>query len=128
MACSAIEKTYDGKRPLINFLWVHCRNRSLNFRRDHYYRGGNVSEKQAKINDVRRNLANPVDIHSLESIIVDEDSTFQTAYENETLARIDNLMPVELREYWLKWRAGVPISPHRKRQVEAQLQEILENG
>lgn len=127
MACAAIEKSYDGERPLINFLWVHCRNRTLNFRRDNYYRGGNVSEQQAKINTVRRNLANPIDIDLLESAMVDEDSTFQQAYENEILAKIDTMMPVELREYWLKWRSGVSISSHRKKQVEERLKEILAN-
>lgn len=36
-ACKGLEK-YDESRPLENFLFVHIRNRLINFKRDHYER------------------------------------------------------------------------------------------
>lgn len=125
MACHAIVRSYDGKRPLENFLWKHCKNRTINFKRDNYYRGGQVSEKQERINTIKRNLLNTVDIDMVECSEDATDSTFEQAYLNETLAMIDDKMPVELREYWLKMRNGVPITAHRKSQIESILKEII---
>lgn len=126
MACTAIVRSYDGERPIQNFLWTHCRNRSINFKRDHYYRGGEVSEEQEKINSIRRNLLNTIDIDMIECVDDDTDYVFNKLYKDELLAMIDAKMPIEIREYWLKWKSGVPISSNRREQVEEILLEIID--
>lgn len=98
IAWEAIVKSYDESRPLENFLRVHVRNRLLNFKRNNS-RGliGGKSEL--------------VENHGPEI--------------NEIKNKIDENLPGELRQDYLRMTQGVSIPAYRRERVLGAIREIL---
>lgn len=98
IAWKAIVDTYEESRPLENFLRVHVRNRLLNFKRNN-----------TKVSQTGK------------SEIV-EDTTVET---NEIKNKIDENLPGELRQDYLRICQGVSIPKYRKEKVLLAIREIL---
>jgi len=102
--CHEALSRYDNDRPLENFMSVHLSNRLKNFVRDNYYVKENQHKKKIKSPQyiLDDNLAN--DDYNLEDHIM----------QKEILEKIDEQIPFNLREDYLKLCNGVSIQKHRK--------------
>jgi DNA-directed RNA polymerase specialized sigma24 family protein len=98
IAWKAIVETYEEGRPLENFLRVHVRNRLLNFKRN-----------------------NTKTISCGRSELV-EDTAVET---NDIKNKIDENLPGELRQDYLRICQGVSIPKYRKEKVLLAIREIL---
>lgn len=98
IAWKAIVDTYEEGRPLENFLRVHVRNRLLNFKRNNT----RVSQtgKSELVEDTNVEL-------------------------NDIKNRIDENLPGELRQDYLRITQGVSIPAYRKERVLSAIREIL---
>lgn len=137
---------YDPSRPLENFLHVHLRNQLSNFRRKHFARleppcpccdPMNPPPSPCKKfrdwrarNASKQNLMRPIDM----AIVSDDGSeaTMHTpsvvhddAVSNELLAKIDALLPIDLRSDYLRMRDHVAIPKARRQRVREAVLAIL---
>lgn len=138
-------ENYDGKRPLENFLWTHVRNRLYNFKRDNYFRpekpcdqcplfeNGQCTKFRDKMEcelyakwvertEKRKSLMSTVesnDTHYSESDIAD---TLDTKHLFDT---VDYYMPIELREYWIRFIHGLRLNKNKREQVMMEINFIL---
>lgn len=123
MGIDGLEK-YDEKRPLSNFLFTHISNRLKNFKRNNYYRmdiGG-----AQKIQDIKKNLLEPIDINSIYSIC-SSDETSNNVQIQEILAIIDEKLPSQYRRDYIKLRTNSGLSKSRKANIIKIIQDILQN-
>lgn len=150
-ALEGLEK-YDNTRPLENFLWTHVRNRLFNYKRDNYQRpdppcltcpfydkhfaksDNQCTEYKNKQdcsllsswlvrNNAKKNIMTPLDI---------ENSTPSSAQENDIsnnqiLDLIDQKMPAQYRELYLRYRYGDKISKSDQNKVVKIIKEILDD-
>ncbi len=146
-AIKGLEK-YDNVRPLENFLWVHVRNRLYNLKRNKYARPdlpcyscpfydaklkSNCEEYEDRHecdlyqgwftrNESKKNLMNTIDIDVINSERESSMSFFDKDFEDSSLISfLDDSIPVEFREDWIRLRDGLRLSKTRKERV---LQEI----
>lgn len=109
---------YDSSRPLENFLSVHLSNRLKNFIRDNHYVKSNIEKKKIKspyyISD--DNFLN--ENFDLESYVINK----------EILELIDEKLPANLREDYLKMINGVFINKNRKEKIIETIRAIVENA
>jgi DNA-directed RNA polymerase specialized sigma24 family protein len=113
---------YDEKRKLEGFLYIHARNRVLNLLRDKYYRTQcpckkclngeeHVGTRQCKsflLWQQRNNdKAGIADLSPLQDVLV---YTEHTAENNELVDFIDEQLPPNLREYYLRLKSGEKIA------------------
>ncbi len=88
-----------------------------------------------KRNDAKASIFGPLNLSSQAPGSDDGecwDPADESGHEEEVdlkdvLERIDQLLPIELRDVYLKMRAGVSVPPARRREVEAAVREILED-
>lgn len=142
---------YDNKRPLENFLYIHVKNRFINFKRDKFRRNdppcklchnsvqghtqhpnGRYCDKYElwhKRNTTKQNIMNPLDISGIsdeKEPHTREESTVLSGLEQaELLSLIDSKLPVELRATYLQMKDGVFVSRARRAEVEGAIKEIL---
>ena len=98
IAWEAIVEKYDETRPLENFLRIHVRNRLYNFKRDR---------------------SKPL-IGGKSELVED-----QNVEINEIKNKIDENLPGELRQDYLRITQGVSIPQYRRERVLAAIREIL---
>jgi hypothetical protein len=136
---------YDSSRPFENFIYVHLKNRLINFRRDRYRRADAPCRRchagdfctgarepcpryaaWAARNEAKANLLRPMsfdpccdEVHR-QCPPAAEDATLRDA-----LAKVDRELPVGLRESYLRMRAGVSLPKARRDEVEAAVRGIL---
>lgn len=138
-------KNYDGKRPLENFLWIHIRNRLYNFKRDNYFRPEKPCDKCPLFqNQSCIQFRNQMDCElyakwkertekrkSLMSNVEHNDSNYD---DNNILDQLDTKhlfetvdynMPIELREYWIRFIHGLKLPKSKKEQVFMEINFIL---
>lgn len=123
LECLKVLVKYDNKRPLINFLKVHVKNRYRNLRRDKYERKGDSENHPKKM------LASPIDISSVnhegeDNISLSDNFEAQLDKRN-FLERIDAELDVSLRHDFLRLRNGEDISKARKNKVLEAIKDIL---
>lgn len=141
------KEKYDGVRPLANFLYVHLKNRFLNYKRDKLRRNdppckdchaGKHCTPDGKCkkyvewvdrNNAKANILKPLDINH----VSDENernahvnSTVSEEVEVEEIVRlIDEKLSMELRPTYLQMRTGMKVSRARREPVEQAIREIL---
>lgn len=148
-------KTYKPNLPLENFLWVHMRNRLVNFKRDHFIRRDKPCSNcplkayvkktdSCKIyedkmecelysnwktrNENKKNIITPISME----VVVDENEknthcdSLVDAFDNkELISRIDREMPIYMRHIWLQAKAGAKISAEDMRQLREIVGEMF---
>lgn len=146
MGLEAMER-YDNVRPLENFLYRHIFNRLINFQRDNWKRnespcdechggvfcsGSDGTQPCKKYrawlrrNSDKASLMRPLDLdHAPGEGARQEGTVEEDVVREELLRRIDEELPVELRGYYLKMKAGVSVPKSRREQVEGAIREIL---
>lgn len=155
MGINGLEK-YDGKRPLENFLYIHVKNRLMNFKRDKFERLDKPCSKcplKAYIkkgdictafdvkkdcphysdwlirNQAKKSLMSSTDINDQHLFSPSSSPTEELVEEAELLAIIDKFLPLELRTNYLKMRAGHKLSKKHSTEIRAAVLEIMrENG
>jgi len=145
---------YDEGRPLENFLWVHVRNRLINFKRDEYERCESpcskckqrveqkcqhsdvlsclIYRKWLSRNTTKKNLMIPIDISYVEDEKEDSMKVYEYANDipdrNEVEQLIDQNLPNEYRKDYLKIKAGDHINCVRKLKIQNIIEKILEDN
>lgn len=139
MSLEAIKsEKYDGKRKLENFLFIHCRNRVLNLLRDKYYKSqcpcnhclkGNKHEDgnhcKVFINWQKRN-SDKTNLANLSGNIDDEQHIYEdnSVENNELVDHIDAQLSPELREIYLKMKAGEKVHHSQIAKIKKALESI----
>lgn len=136
-ALQALPK-YDHNRPLVNFLYVHIRNRLTNLRRDKLFRpekkmleikdSENESDQKLFQGYVARNVAkqsliNPIDIYNHANSITGSDPCQDESDRNEIIGILDGLVPPQFRREWLRLRLGLNVSSQRARYLFQHLRK-----
>lgn len=129
---------YDGRVPLVNFLSVHINNRLKNFKRDNYYRPFKCPhcestcefcQKKMSQRETKKNLLEPIDVGEVrdenESRMKVEQCPSESVEIDEILLLIDQCLPFEYREDYLKYKSGAKLPTARKRRIEELILEIL---
>jgi DNA-directed RNA polymerase specialized sigma24 family protein len=109
---------YDCKRPLENFLSVHLSNRLKNFIRDNHYLKDNTEKKKIK---------SPNYI-SDENYIKENFDIEEYLINKEILQIIDEELPSNMREDYLKMINGVSINKNKKEKIINKIKEILKDA
>lgn len=149
-ALEALEK-YDNSRPLENFLWTHVRNRLFNFKRDNYQRPGipcsscpfydpdnkysiNSCSKYTDKNEcslyynwltrnnIKKNIMAP---STIEDTNIFMDNNIENLTNKQILNVIDEKIPSECRELYLKYRYGEKITSLEKNKIINIIKNLL---
>lgn len=121
-------KKYNESLPLENFLYVSIRNGLINFRRDNYHRKACTCGecKPCIRREQKKNILEPVSIDLIND--VNETHTY-VASEQYDIQDIQNLidenLPAEYREDYLKMISGVKISSSVKKKIISIIEEII---
>ena len=122
---------YDSEQPLENFLRVCIKNRIKNFKRNKFFRYGCKCKdgkcESCKRKQEKKNIINPI---SIDSIDPDKESRMQVEAENnfdfqEIMSIIDEEIPSEYREDFLKMQSGVKISTFKRKKIQEIVKGIL---
>lgn len=113
---------YDNSKPLENFLYVHINNRLKNFKRDNYYRFETGAAQ--KIQDSKRNILEPIDIHSLYSVATG-DTISDDVHLREILKLIDERLPHDMRSDYLRLKNNCKLTKNRKNKIMQTIYKIL---
>lgn len=146
----ALDK-YDPSRPLANFIYVHIRNRLVNFKRDRLRRNdapclacregrycgpdGEPCKRFADWrtrNNAKANLMRPVGLDHVsddkESATRSVDPVYESVAAKELLQLVDEKLPLELRVDYLKMREGVTLPKPRRQEILDVVKDILKEG
>jgi DNA-directed RNA polymerase specialized sigma24 family protein len=138
---------YDGIRPLENFLWTHVRNRLYNYKRNNYerpdkpclnckfYKDQTCQEftdtSECSLftgwltrNTAKKNLMTTIDISLVRTET--ESTSNEVSSDNEIFNLVDNNVPSELREDWLRLVYNLRLSKNRKDKLVIEIYKILE--
>jgi DNA-directed RNA polymerase specialized sigma24 family protein len=147
---------YDEVRPLENFLWTHVRNRLYNYKRNNYERPdkpcfncelynptldhtctGYHDQMECSLfrgwfsrNSSKRNLMSTIDLQSVHDENEDNmktgDLTSDTAMMNEFHKLLEDHLPVEFREDFIRLKHNLRLPKVRRERLIVQLKQILE--
>jgi|TARA_B100000497_G_C7631152_1_gene379357 RNA polymerase sigma factor (sigma-70 family) len=109
---------YDEKRPLENFLSVNLSNRLKNFIRDNHF---------VKNNNHKKKIKQPYALVS-ENIINEKFDLDQIIEHKEIFDLIDDQLPSNLREDYLKIINDIPISKSKKEKIFETIRSIVEDA
>jgi DNA-directed RNA polymerase specialized sigma24 family protein len=132
---------YNSKYSLSTFLYHHINNRLKNFKRDNYsrpikcpYCGPNETceycETKLLAIQQKKNLMEPIDIDNVR--LDNEEHMSYSYYISDELdikafkSLIDECLPLELREDYLRIHDGVLIPKQKRERVEREIMSILE--
>lgn len=138
LMCIEAFRRYDGRVPLENFLSRNLSNRLKSLRRDKYYRpfkcdhcdnGCPKCEKKISNREAKKNILSCVDV----STVRDEDEKNMRVSGDpgieidikEYQDLIDQTFPAEHREDYLKYKAGVPLTAQKRKQIENIIYSII---
>lgn len=115
----------------------HCNNRIKNLRRDKYYRPFKCTctgscekcEKKITSRESKKNILDCTDV----STVKDDCEKNMRFHEDvgldidiqEKQEMIDQCMPAEYREDYLKYKAGVKLTPVQKNKIETIIYSII---
>jgi DNA-directed RNA polymerase specialized sigma24 family protein len=149
-AMEAIRKgSYDTTRSLASFIFAHSRNRLINLRRDSICRadgpckrcqGGNPCQSDGKTCDKhnvwwerQRKKASVRFPVGIDNVADEKEPRTHSASEVEANAEaselerlIDEHLPIEMRENYLRMRAGENVLPKKRELVRAAILGIFE--
>lgn len=130
---------YDGKRNLYNFLFTHTKNRLKNLKRDEFFRpecpcdlcsfkeDGDTDHNDKRhckrylnwfrSNSLKSNIANPIKFTEKFDVVDEENRSCETVDMNDFLDNIENDLPIELRETYLKMKSGVHVNNRDKEEI-----------
>lgn len=121
---------WDGIRQLENFIYSHVRNRFINFRRDYFCRNdppptGQIEQFNlwVKRNQQKQALAQPAFQHPLPP--VGAESVYHATDLKDTLEKVDQNLPPDLRVTYLQMRSGLTVPGHLRQKVETTIKTIL---
>lgn len=133
---------YDPERPLENFLYRHCRNRLINWKRDEFIRPEppcrccDPFDPPAqpcvrwhawwRRNSAKMGLARPGGLPCPTGGEGREDAPPEVAACNEIEDAIEKDLPSDLRSDYLRMRAGSPVPKARREKVRAAVLEVLD--
>lgn len=152
--------TYDGKRPLENFLWIHIKNRLCNFKRDNFERidkpclkcplkafdkslpsecklYNNKSECElynawVVRNAPKKNLVNCLDLDNIDDEYESRMSKSQDFVgdieQGRLLSLIDEKIPLNLRSYYVKLKAGLKIPRQQREEIKAIIGALISDN
>jgi hypothetical protein len=133
MGLEALTRYKEGL-PFENFITTHIKNRLINFKRDNFERKIKNSCSCDKCKNclkraIKRNIIEPL---SIENIDDRNESFVREAYEmtetfdvQEIQNIIDENLPAEYREDYLKMQAGMKIPYVIKKKIQNIISEIL---
>jgi DNA-directed RNA polymerase specialized sigma24 family protein len=123
----AVEKIWDGIRPLENFLSVHIPNRLKNFKRKNYFRLDIPQDNQRRLlrNETKRNLMEPTQLFDFD--LMTSHSILDKLGDEEMLASMELLMPPFLKSDLRRIQNNVTISKKRKLEVLQYVKTFHEN-
>lgn len=116
--CMDALSRYDEKRPLENFLAVNLSNRLKNFIRDNHY---------VKDNDHKKKVKSPHYITD-DSFIQEGFDLEEYVMNKEIFEIIDERLPSEYRDDYLKILNGVQINKSRKDKIMSILNGIIKDA
>jgi DNA-directed RNA polymerase specialized sigma24 family protein len=154
-AIEALDK-YDKSRPLENFLWTHIRNRLFNFKRDNYQRPDKPcltcpfydANKQASFsqctkyndkqncelysawftrNNAKKNIMDTVNIEDTPLHASSSNNIEDNISDKEIIKLLDEKIPFQHREIYLKVKNGSKISKKDQRILYEIISSLLEN-
>jgi hypothetical protein len=144
-------ESYDGVRPLENFLWVHVRNRLYNFKRNNYSRPEkpcdscpfaayvnhecikydsmndcSIYSKWIKRNQTKKNL---MSTKSCDNPVFDKKTSVDDqVFSKEIYDLVDSKIPVSFREDWIRFTNKIKISKNKREQLLGKISEILKDN
>lgn len=121
----AVEKSWDGIRPLENFLSVLIPNKLKNFKRNNYFRLG-ASEKNVRRsinNKSKKSLMEPVELFDFD--LVTESSTLDKMIYDEQFKIIYKEMSYFMKSDLKRMIGGVKIPKKRRAEVEQFIKGFL---
>lgn len=121
-------ESYDESQPLENYVYTCIKNRLVNFKRDNYHRRACDCGKCKPClkRETKRNILEPVSINSINDI--DERRTYveSETYDIEDIQNlVDENLPAEYREDYLKIQAGVKVPYATKKKIVSLVEEII---
>lgn len=145
IAMSALPKYDSSIASLETFLYIHISNKLKTFKRDNYFRQDFVCRYCGRTDPeceyckrkewrlvMKKHLMEPVDIDNVNSDMEKNMSSPSDLISNvelqELLTLINTKLDVSLREDYLRWKEGIPISKSRKVLVENSILQILEDN
>ena len=148
--------SWDGIRPLENFLWIHVRNRLYNFKRNNYGRPEKPCEHcPLKAYDPHckksesgcTEFKNLMDCNLYKGWVGRNESkrnlmsSYNTLFEQrqdsdmahdifskDLFSLLDNQMPVSMREDWIRLTNNLKISKIRRQKILDQIASILKEN
>lgn len=150
MACLKVLDKYDGVRKLENFLHVAVKRLVINLHRDELIRkdppcrfchnsiDGHTDHPDhhycksymdwVKRNKTKQNIAIPLDLSSIDD--TNEENTRDETGEfdlttSELIAIVDEYLPAQYRQTYLKMKSGVKVPKAERLEVERLVLEIL---
>lgn len=123
----AVENSWDGIRPLENFLSVLIPNGLKNFKRKNYFRLDIPAEnvKRSKRNETKRNLMEPTELFDFD--LVTSSSILDQLSDQELVQNMESSMPPLLKSDLRRIQNGVKISKKRKLEVLQYVKTFHEN-
>jgi len=147
-------KKYDNKRPLENFLWTHVRNRLFNYKRDNYQRPDlpchtcpfydikfettqnqcteyknkdncSLYSSWVKRNSDKKNIMKPTNIEDTHQTASKQDKIEDIFLKKQTLDIIDEIIPTQYRDLYLRFRYGDKVSKTEQKKIISIIQNIL---
>lgn len=121
-------KRYNPELPLENYLYVSIKNRLFNFKRDNYHRRACACGecKPCLKRETKRNILEPISIGLISDI--NESQTYVTSEEydvKEIQNLLDENLPAEHREDYLKIQAGVKVPYATKKRIQNLIEGII---
>lgn len=151
-------ENYDESRPLENFIFIHVRNRLINFKRDNYLRHekpcircpikaylppDGCSAFKDKMdceqfsnwtnrNIVKRNLINPLEYGQVNAVSEKnmgyDNEMIENINSSEILELIDKNLPLSLRKWYLMLLSGTKIPKKERLLVEEAIIKIIKDN
>jgi DNA-directed RNA polymerase specialized sigma24 family protein len=150
-------ESYDGVRPLENFLSIHCHNRLCNYKRKLFERldspclkcplGAYAPKLENKCtrfenrmncelylkwfdrNTTKKNIVNCADLDNIDDVQEPRMAVNHNYIDNieytKLVDTIDEKLPMNLRESYLKLKAGVKIGRRDKEAIQDAIAKIL---
>lgn len=145
IAMAALPRYDSSIASLETFLYIHISNKLKTFKRDNYFRQDFTCKYCGRLDPecehckrrewrlvMKKHLLEPIDIDNINSDFEKNMSTESDLLSNielqEILSLINQNLDVSLREDYLRWKAGIPISKSRKILVETNILQILEDN
>lgn len=156
-AIEGIERGYDAKRPLANFLYIHLKNRLYNFKRNNYTRiekpctrcpiaaflppegcsayedrlDCNLYANWMKKNTFKKNLTHTIEYGSVNtkgSNMGYSNNLASQMNNKEILELIDRELPIKLRKSYLMMLSGNKVPKKEREIVEQEVLNIIKSN